>query len=306
MTVLFGTSIPVGQAQAQVHAAVGVATAPAATAPAATAPAATAPAATAPAAGAGRTPAAAATRRPSEGSVHSWDLSTGVDGPGTRFVTFLAGCPLSCLYCHNPDTMRMRNGKRTSADEVIAEAGKYTRFIAASGGGATISGGEPLLQPVFAGELLHRMKNDLGLHTALDTSGFLGARATDALLRDVDLVLLDIKSWDRATYRKVTGRPLEPTLDFARRLADLGKEVHLRFVLVPGLTDGRENVEGVADFAAALGNVSRVDVLPFHKLGESKWEALGMPFTLRDTPSPGAEQVAAAKAAFAARGLTAV
>ncbi|MDA5283129.1 pyruvate formate-lyase-activating protein [Streptomyces sp. Isolate_45] len=286
MTVLFGTSIPVGQAQAQVHAAVGVATAPAA--------------------GAGRTPAAAATRRPSEGSVHSWDLSTGVDGPGTRFVTFLAGCPLSCLYCHNPDTMRMRNGKRTSADEVIAEAGKYTRFIAASGGGATISGGEPLLQPVFAGELLHRMKNDLGLHTALDTSGFLGARATDALLRDVDLVLLDIKSWDRATYRKVTGRPLEPTLDFARRLADLGKEVHLRFVLVPGLTDGRENVEGVADFAAALGNVSRVDVLPFHKLGESKWEALGMPFTLRDTPSPGAEQVAAAKAAFAARGLTAV
>ncbi|MGW7064527.1 pyruvate formate-lyase-activating protein [Streptomyces sp. NPDC054904] len=286
MTVLFGTSIPVGQAQAQAHAVVG--------------------AATAPAAGAGRTPAAAATRRPSEGSVHSWDLSTGVDGPGTRFVTFLAGCPLSCLYCHNPDTTRMRNGKRTSADEVIAEAGKYTRFIAASGGGATISGGEPLLQPVFAGELLHRMKNDLGLHTALDTSGFLGARATDALLRDVDLVLLDIKSWDRATYRKVTGRPLEPTLDFARRLADLGKEVHLRFVLVPGLTDGRENVEGVADFAAALGNVSRVDVLPFHKLGESKWEALGMPFTLRDTPSPGAEQVAAAKAAFAARGLTAV
>ncbi|MFF3018416.1 pyruvate formate-lyase-activating protein [Streptomyces sp. NPDC057939] len=282
MTVLFGTSIPVGQANATPRAA------------------------TAPAAGDGRTPAAAATRRPSEGSVHSWDLSTGVDGPGTRFVTFLAGCPLSCLYCHNPDTMRMRNGKRTSADEVIAEARKYTRFISASGGGATVSGGEPLLQPVFAGELLHRMKNDLGLHTALDTSGFLGTRATDALLRDVDLVLLDIKSWDRVTYRKVTGRPLEPTLDFARRLADLGKEVHLRFVLVPGLTDARENVEGVADFAATLGNVSRVDVLPFHKLGESKWEALGMPFTLHDTPSPDAEQVAAAKAVFAARGLTAV
>ncbi|MFD8952186.1 pyruvate formate-lyase-activating protein [Streptomyces xanthophaeus] len=275
MTVLFGTSIPVGQANAVV-------------------------------ASAGQTPAAAATQRPSEGSVHSWDLSTGVDGPGTRFVTFLAGCPLTCLYCHNPDTWKMRSGKRTSADDVIAEAAKYRKFIAASGGGATVSGGEPLLQPVFAGELLHRMKNDLGLHTALDTSGFLGARATDALLRDVDLVLLDVKSWDRETYRKVTGRPLEPTLAFARRLADLGKEVHLRFVLVPGLTDARENVEGVAAFAAGLGNVSRVDVLPFHKLGEAKWQALDMPFTLHDTPSPTAGQVAGAKAVFEAQGLTAV
>ncbi|AWZ05411.1 MULTISPECIES: pyruvate formate-lyase-activating protein [unclassified Streptomyces] len=275
MTVLFGTSLPVGHANA-----ISVS--------------------------AGQTPAAAATQRPSEGTVHSWDLSTGVDGPGTRFVTFLSGCPLTCLYCHNPDTMRMRNGKRTSADDVIAEARKYTKFIAASGGGATISGGEPLLQPVFAGELLHRMKNDLGLHTALDTSGFLGARATDALLRDVDLVLLDIKSWDRETYRHVTGRPLEPTLDFARRLADLGKEVHLRFVLVPGLTDARENIEGVAAFAGTLGNVSRVDVLPFHKLGEGKWEALDMKFTLHDTPSPTAGQVAEAKAIFAAQGLNAV
>ncbi|WP_407838789.1 pyruvate formate-lyase-activating protein [Streptomyces sp. DSM 116496] len=280
MTVLFGTSLPVGHANA-ISVGPGQLSA-------------------------GQTPAAAATQRPSEGTVHSWDLSTGVDGPGTRFVTFLSGCPLTCLYCHNPDTMRMRNGKRTSADDVIAEARKYTKFIAASGGGATISGGEPLLQPVFAGELLHRMKNDLGLHTALDTSGFLGARATDALLRDVDLVLLDIKSWDRETYKKVTGRPLEPTLDFARRLADLGKEVHLRFVLVPGLTDARENVEGVAAFAGTLGNVSRVDVLPFHKLGESKWEALDMKFTLHDTPSPTAGQVAEAKAVFAAQGLHAV
>ncbi|MFJ6935552.1 pyruvate formate-lyase-activating protein [Streptomyces sp. NPDC101132] len=252
------------------------------------------------------TPAAAVTGRPSEGSVHSWDLSTGVDGPGTRFVTFLSGCPLTCLYCHNPDTWRMRNGKRTSADDVIAEAAKYTRFIAASGGGATVSGGEPLLQPVFAGELLHRMKHELGLHTALDTSGFLGVRATDALLRDVDLVLLDIKSWDPGTYRKVTGRPLAPTLDFAHRLADLGKEVHVRFVLVPGLTDDPANIEGVASFAGSLGNVSRVDVLPFHKLGEGKWQALGREFTLHDTPSPTPEQVAHARAVFAAQGLTAV
>ncbi|WP_405980284.1 pyruvate formate-lyase-activating protein [Streptomyces sp. NBC_00158] len=289
MTVYFGTSLPVGPDNAVT---VSAGRPPAATAQPPATPA--------------QTLAAAATQRPSEGSVHSWDLSTGVDGPGTRFVTFLAGCPLTCLYCHNPDTMRMRNGRRTSADAVIAEARKYTRFISASGGGATVSGGEPLLQPVFAGELLHRMKHDLGLHTALDTSGFLGSRASDALLRDVDLVLLDIKSWDRDTYEKVTGRPLEPTLDFARRLADLGKEVHLRFVLVPGLTDARENVEGVAAFAGGLGNVTRVDVLPFHKLGESKWAALGMPFTLHDIPSPTAAQVDRARAVFGAHGLKAV
>ncbi|MFD9068711.1 pyruvate formate-lyase-activating protein [Streptomyces lasiicapitis] len=262
------------------------------------------PAAPAPVAAA--TPAAAATHRAVTGSVHSWDLSTGVDGPGTRFVTFLAGCPLTCLYCHNPDTWRMRSGRRTTADDVIAEAAKYRAFIEAAGGGATVSGGEPLLQPVFTGELLHRLKHELGLHTALDTSGFLGARATDALLRDVDLVLLDIKSWDRDTYRHVTGRPLRPTLDFADRLAALGKEVWVRFVLVPGLTDDPANIDGVARFAAGLGNVSRVDVLPFHKLGEAKWDALGKDFTLRDTPAPTPEQMAAAKAIFAARGLRAV
>ncbi|MFD8594017.1 pyruvate formate-lyase-activating protein [Kitasatospora sp. NPDC059646] len=243
---------------------------------------------------------------PAVGSVHSWDLSTGVDGPGTRFVVFLAGCPLNCLYCHNPDTRQMRNGRRTTADAVVAEAAKCTAFIHAAGGGATVSGGEPLLQPAFAGELFHRFKHELGLHTALDTSGYLGARADDALLADVDLVLLDIKSWDRALYRRVTGRPLGPTLDFARRLADLGKEVHLRFVLVPGLTDPAGNVDGVASFAASLGNVSRVDVLPFHKLGRAKWEALGREFTLADTPVPTAEQVRAARDAFAAHGLHAV
>ncbi|WP_369235563.1 pyruvate formate-lyase-activating protein [Streptomyces sp. R21] len=252
------------------------------------------------------TPAAAATRRPATGSVHSWDLSTGVDGPGSRFVTFLSGCPLTCLYCQNPDTWRMGNGRRTTADDVVAEARKYTRFIEAAGGGATISGGEPLLQPVFTGELLHRFKHELGLHTALDTSGFLGVRATDALLRDVDLVLLDIKSWDRDTYKKVTGRPLRPTLDFARRLAGLGKDVWVRFVLVPGLTDDPANIEGVAAFAASLGNVSRVDVLPFHKLGEAKWQALGKPFTLHDTPAPTREQTALAKEIFGAHGLRAV
>ncbi len=251
------------------------------------------------------TPAAAATRRPAEGSLHSWDLSTGVDGPGTRFVAFLSGCPLTCLYCHNPDTWRMRAGRRTSADDVIAEAARYVRFISASGGGATVSGGEPLLQPVFTGELLHRLKHELGLHTALDTSGFLGARATDALLRDTDLVLLDIKSWDPATYRKVTGRRWGPpwTSPGACRPRPGGPRP-LRPRPGPHRRPGRRR--GIAAFAGGLGNVSRVDILPFHKLGEAKWRALAMPFTLHDTPSPTPERLAGVREVFRAHGLNAV
>jgi pyruvate formate lyase activating enzyme len=182
------------------------------------------------------------------GSVHSWDISTGVDGPGTRFVVFTQGCPLRCLYCHNPETWRMREGRRTDSDAVLGEAAKYVPFIAASGGGATVSGGEPLLQPRFTAALLRGFQ-DLGLHTALDTSGFLGTKADAGLLDATDLVLLDIKSWDTALYRRLTGVALHPTLAFARRLADLGKPVHLRFVLVPGLTDEPANIDGLARFA---------------------------------------------------------
>jgi pyruvate formate lyase activating enzyme len=230
-------------------------------------------------------------------------VSTGVDGPGTRFVVFLQGCPLRCLYCPNPDTWRMREGSRTSADTIIEEAEKLLPFLRAAGGGATISGGEPLLQPHFTHVLLHGLRT-LGLHTALDTSGFLGARADRALLDATDLVLLDIKCWDPALYRKLTGARLAPTLDFARRLARLGKPVHLRYVLVPGLTDPPAELEGVARFAAGLGNVERVDVLPFHKLGAGKYRTLGIPFPLAETPAPTGQQAAAAREVFTAAGLT--
>ncbi|GAA2003393.1 pyruvate formate-lyase-activating protein [Catenulispora subtropica] len=246
--------------------------------------------------------AAAAERETVAGAVNSWDLSTGVDGPGTRFVVFTAGCPLRCLYCQNPETWRMRDGALTSAADLVARASRFTPFIRASGGGATVSGGEPLLQPRFTSALLRGFR-DLGLHTALDTSGHLGARADDALLDATSLVLLDVKSWDRSLYRRLTGAELHPTLVFARRLAERGVPVHLRFVLVPGLTDGAANVSGVARFAASLGNVERVDVLPFHKLGAGKYRALGIPFPLAETPTPTAEQVGEARHRFAAAGL---
>lgn len=236
------------------------------------------------------------------GRIHSWDLSTGVDGPGTRFVLFVSGCPLRCLYCANPDTWHMRDGKETTVDEAMAEIEKYRTFVTTAGGGVTVTGGEPLLQPAFTGEILRRCK-EAGLHTALDTSGFLGARATDELLADTDLVLLDIKSFDVNTYRKLTGGELGPTLNFATRLDRLGIPMWIRYVLVPGWTDDLESVEGLAGFVAGLGTVDRVDILPFHKLGAAKYEALGLPFPLRDTPGPTRDSVERVREQFREHGL---
>ncbi|PKV83144.1 pyruvate formate-lyase-activating protein [Streptomyces sp. TLI_146] len=238
------------------------------------------------------------------GRIHSWDLSTGVDGPGTRFVLFVSGCPLRCLYCANPDTWHMRDGRRVSVDEVMEEIDKYRGFITTAGGGATLTGGEPLLQPAFTAAVLRRCK-EAGLHTALDTSGFLGARATDELLADTDLVLLDIKSFDSDTYRKLTGGELAPTLDFATRLDRLGVPMWIRYVLVPGWTDDLRRVDALARFVAGLGMAERVDVLPFHKLGAAKYDALGIPFPLRDQPVPDTAMIERVRARFREHGVAA-
>ena len=237
------------------------------------------------------------------GSVHSWDLSTGVDGPGTRFVLFLAGCPLRCQYCQNPDTWHMRTGERTSVDEVMERIEHYRPVFARTGGGVTLSGGEPLLQSDFV-EAIFRRCHELGVTTALDTSGALGMRARDGLLDATDLVLLDIKSFDRAVYARTTGGGnVTPTLLFARRLAERGQKVWIRFVVVPGLTDGSKNVSRLAEFVGSLGNVERVDVIGFHHLGEPKYEALGIPYPVRDVAEPTHEQLEPVRAQFRAAGL---
>jgi pyruvate formate lyase activating enzyme len=185
----------------------------------------------------------------------------------------------------------------------MTEVDKYTRFIRAAGGGFTVSGGEPLLQPRFTTELLAAAKRR-ELHTALDTSGLLGARADDALLAATDLVLLDVKSWHPETYRQVTGREVAPTLWFARRLAERGIAIWIRFVLVPGLTDRSSNVEGIARFAALLPTVERVEVLPFHRLGIAKYRALGIPFPLAGTQPPDEALLSRVRGQFAEQGLT--
>ena len=244
------------------------------------------------------------------GSVHSWELVTAVDGPGTRLTTFLSGCPLQCLYCHNPDTLAMKDGHPVTSDELLARIARYRGVFRATGGGITLSGGEVLMQPAFAARILRGAK-ELGIHTAIDTSGFLGAAATDAMLEDVDLVLLDVKSGDPDTYRRVTGRNLEPTLAFGRRLAEMphGPEVWIRFVLVPGLTDDIDNVERVAEYAASLnevmpGTVTRVEVLPFHQMGRDKWAALGRDYQLGDTQPPTPALTERVRDQFRAHGLT--
>lgn len=244
------------------------------------------------------------------GSVHSWELVTAVDGPGTRLTTFLSGCPLRCLYCHNPDTMAMKDGAPVTSDELLSRIARYRAVFRATGGGITLSGGEVLMQPAFAARILRGAK-ELGIHTALDTSGYLGRSATDEMLADTDLVLLDVKSGDPDTYRRVTGRELEPTLRFGRRLAEMadGPEIWIRYVLVPGLTDDAAAIDRVAQYAASLnairpGAVSRVEVLPFHQMGRDKWDALGLAYELGDTPAPSAELVERVRAQFRAHDLT--
>ncbi|MCR6690221.1 pyruvate formate-lyase-activating protein [Cellulomonas sp.] len=246
----------------------------------------------------------AAVRAGDIGSVHSWELVTAVDGPGTRMTVFLSGCPLRCLYCHNPDTMEMRRGTDVRADEILAKVKRYRGVMKATKGGLTISGGEPLMQPAYVRRLLRGAKA-MDVHTAIDTSGYLGAQCTDEMLDDIDLVLLDVKSGDPETYKRATGRELEPTLQFGRRLAARGDtEIWVRFVLVPGLTDDEANVELVAQYVASLGeSVTRVEVLPFHQMGRDKWEELGMRYELEDTQPPSPELVERVRGQFRSRGL---
>jgi pyruvate formate lyase activating enzyme len=236
------------------------------------------------------------------GYLHSIESAGMQDGPGIRRVLFLNGCPLNCVYCHNPDTRKIRGGTKTTSFHELKEIYKQQDMLQSMKGGVTISGGEPLIQPEFVKSIFEGCKL-MGLHTALDTSGFVGHRADDELLSYTDLVLLDIKHLDHEGYKRVTGVSLQPTLDFAERLSVMNKPVWLRFVLVPGYTDDMNAVSKMAAYAREQGNVERVEVLPFHKMGEYKWEALDMNYDLYETPEPDAELVAIIKAHFAEEGL---
>lgn len=238
------------------------------------------------------------------GWVHSYETGSTVDGPGVRLMLFMSGCFLRCQFCHNPDTWHIKDGTRIDLAHAIRRLGDFAPALRAMGGGLTISGGEPLVQVGFTRGLFAAAKR-MGLHTALDTSGFLGHRADDEYLRNVDLVLLDIKSGDPEIYRRVTSRELAPTLRFAERLDAMGKPVWIRFVLVPGLTDDPENIAKVARFVAPMPNVEWVEVLPFHQMGAFKWKTLGLDYPLADTPTPTEGQVRTALEIFRSAGCRA-
>ncbi|HKP11786.1 MAG TPA: pyruvate formate-lyase-activating protein [Blastocatellia bacterium] len=238
------------------------------------------------------------------GFLHSFTTGSTVDGPGVRVVAWTTGCHWRCMYCHNPDTWTMTNGIPVTLARAVEGLRKYRHGLKVMGGGFTLSGGEPLLQDRFAVKLLAAARG-MGVHTTIETNGSLGDRLSDAELGAIDLVMLGIKTWGEEHHRHLTGREIGPTLDFARRLAALGKPVWVRFVLVPGLTDDAKEIAEIAEFAAGLGNVERVEVLPFHQLGRFKWKELGLDYMLKDVGPPTAEATERACAQFRAAGLNA-
>jgi len=242
------------------------------------------------------------------GKIHSIETCGTVDGPGIRYTIFTQGCPLRCLYCHNPDTWAKNRESvaAMSVGELTADIIKYKSYFKFSGGGITLSGGEPLMQKEFAAALFKALKKE-GLHTALDTSGYDEIdEQTLEVLACTDLVLLDLKSINAQTFKKVTGVPIDKTLRFARHLSQSGTPVWVRFVLVPGLTDDEKELHELASYITTLKNIQRVSILPFHQLGEYKWERLGITYKLDGTPTPTPEETSRVRELFGEYGLNAV
>jgi pyruvate formate lyase activating enzyme len=239
------------------------------------------------------------------GFLHSYTTGSTVDGPGVRVVAWTTGCMWRCQYCHNPDTWTMSNGMPVSVAKAAEELGKYRHGLKIMSGGFTLSGGEPLMQHRFAAKLLAAAKQ-MGIHTTIETNGFYGDKLSDAELDTIDLVMLGIKTWDPARHVALTGKAIDPTLEFARRLAARRRPMWVRFVLVPGLTDDPSDLAQIAEFAAGLGNVERVEVLPFHQMGRFKWERLGLDYTLAGVEPPSAELAERTCEVFRKAGLKAV
>ncbi|MDY6223058.1 MAG: pyruvate formate-lyase-activating protein [Candidatus Borkfalkiaceae bacterium] len=237
-----------------------------------------------------------------KGYIHSFESFGTSDGPGIRFVVFMQGCPMRCLYCHNPDT-RGAGGTAYEPEEVVSEIIKYEKYIAS--GGVTVSGGEPLMQAEFVTQLFSLLKAR-GIHTALDTSGcaFLpsdpqNVKAIDKLLDVTDLILLDIKHIDSAAHKTLTGRGNENILAFARRASARGNKLWIRHVLVPGYTDDDRALRKTAAFAYSLSAVEKAEILPYHTLGRIKYEKMGLPYPLEGVDPPPKERIENARRIFA-------
>lgn len=227
------------------------------------------------------------------GRIHSFESFGTVDGPGIRFVVFVQGCPMRCQYCHNPDTWVVDGGKEYSAEQVAQNALRYKNYFA-GGGGVTVSGGEPLMQIPFVTQLFTILKQN-GVHTALDTSGVLFTPSNkpliDGLLAVTDLVLLDIKHIDDEEHKGLTGHFNQNVLAFAKYLSDIGKPMWIRHVLVSGITDNDEYLKSLSQFISGLKTVQKVEVLPYHTMGVSKYEKLGVDYPLKGLQPPQKERI---------------
>jgi len=236
------------------------------------------------------------------GTVHNTESFGAVDGPGIRYIFFLQGCPLRCLYCHNPDAIPGKGGTTWTAEEAVKEVMRYKSFI--KSGGVTFSGGEPLLQPefVYAAALLLK---DEGVSTAIDTSGSQSPedpvvqKAIDAAA----LILLDIKAWNSHTAVALTGKDTKNALATLEYCETIQKPVWIRYVLLPGYTMDDEQLAAMSDYLSGYKCVDCVELLPFHKLGEPKWQQLGKKYLLGGTPATTKAQTEHARAIIAARGL---
>ena len=219
------------------------------------------------------------------GNIHSFESFGTVDGPGVRFVVFFQGCVLRCKYCHNPDTWDFKLGNKYTAEEIIKRLVRNKEFYET--GGITATGGEPMCQIDFLTELFTLAKNS-GIHTCLDTSGImfdsLSREKIDTLLDVCDLVMLDIKHMDENEHIKLTGASNKSVLDFARYLNEKRKKMRIRFVLVPTLTDSEEHLTQIGLFLRDFSNVEKIEVLPYHTLGVSKYESMGVKYPLEGIP----------------------
>ncbi len=235
--------------------------------------------------------------------VHSIETFGTVDGPGIRYIIFFQGCPLRCKYCHNRDTWDKNCGKEYTVDELINDIVKYNSYMQFSGGGITASGGEATLQAEFITELFARCR-EIGIHTCLDTSGFVNIKKIDRLLDYTDLVLLDIKHIDNEKCKQLTGAGNEKTLELAHHLNKRNIPVWIRQVLIPGITDDEEDLKSLGQFISTLNNVDRVELLPYHGMGIHKWQSMGLEYELKDIKEPTTKDIKRASKILEAYGIS--
>jgi len=239
----------------------------------------------------------------SKGRIHSIETMGTVDGPGIRYVVFTQGCPMRCIFCHNRDAWDPKGGKEITIEELMQDIKQYLPFYQSSGGGITATGGEPTLQADFVRDLFTRAKNELGLNTAMDTSGFVDVEKARDLLQVTDLVLLSIKHIDEIKHEEITGVSSRKVFAFMKYLKEINKPTWIRYVVIPGLTDSREDVRRLAEFLTEFPNIQMVDILPYHTMGVYKWEAMGLEYPLKGVPAPDKKTVEEIKDIFREYGL---